>query len=157
MQGTYSVARKVNEVGYVINAPNRRKAQRLCHVNMIKPYVERAESVEHPATRTVPVLVVEKGSVVVPSEYEVASDNMKLKNSDVLANLETKLCHLSYSQQLQLSALIEKFTNVFPDVPGQTTLVSHDVDVGDSRAIKQHPYRINPVKLEAMKKEIDYM
>jgi len=35
--------------------------------------------------------------------------------------------------------------------------VSHDVDVDDSRHIKQHPYRINPVKLEAMKKEIDYM
>jgi len=50
--------------------------------------------------------------------YEVASDNMKL---NVLANLETKLSHLSYSQQLQLSALIKKFTDVFPDVPGQTT------------------------------------
>ena len=82
---------------------------------------------------------------------------MKLKNSDVLANLETKLSHLSYSQQLQLSALIKKFTDVFPDVPGQTTLVSHDVNVGDSCPIKQHPYRVNPVKLEVMKKEIDYM
>jgi len=155
--GPYSVARKVNEVDYVINTPNRRKAQRLCHVNMMKPYVEGTEEVEHLATRTVPVLAVEKGSVVVSPVYEVASDNMKLKNSDVLANLETKLCHLSYSQQLQLSALIKKFTDVFPDVPGQTTLVSHDGDVGDCRPIKQHPYRVNPVKLEAMKKEIDYM
>jgi len=104
---------------------------------MIKPYVERAESVEHLATHTVPVLVVEKGSVVVPPVCEVASDSMKLKNSDELG---TKLCHLSYSQQLQLSALIKKLTDVFPYVPGQTTLVSHDVDVGDSHPIKQHPY-----------------
>jgi len=114
--GPYSVARKVNEVDYIINTPNRWKPQRLWHVNTIKPYVERAETVEHPATCTVPVLAVEKGSVVVPPVYEVASDSMKLKNSDVLANLETKLC---YSQQLQLSALIKKFTDVFPDVPGQ--------------------------------------
>ena len=42
-------------------------------------------------------------------------------------------------------------------MPRQTTLVSHDVEVGDSRPIKQHPYCVNPVKLEVMKKEIDYM
>ena len=158
--GPYSVAKKVNEVDYVINTPDRRKVQRLCHVNMMKPYVERAGSGEHPVTRTVPVLVVEKGPidpVIVPSVGDVAGDSMKLKNSEVLANLGTKLCHLSSSQQLQLSALIKEFTDVFPDVPCQTTLVSHDVEVGNSHPIKQHPYRVNPVKLEAMKKEIDYM
>jgi len=82
----YRSLHKVNEVDSIINTPNRWKAQCLCHVNMIKPYVDRAESVEHPATRTVPVLVVEKGSVVVPPVCEVASDNMKLKTSDELGN-----------------------------------------------------------------------
>jgi len=69
----------------------------------------------------------------------------------------TKVCHLSSSQQTQFSSLIREFADVFPDVLQQTTLVSHDVNVGDSRPIKQHPYHINPVKLEAIKKEINYM
>ena len=158
--GPYSVAKKVNEVDYVINTPDRRKAQRLCHVNMMKPYVERAESSEQPVKCTVPVLTVKKGPedpVVVPSVGDVTNDSMKLKNSDVLENLGTKLRHLSCSQQTQFSVLIEEFADVFPDVPRQTTLVSHDVDVGDSRLIKQHPYRVNPVKLKAIEKEIDYM
>ena len=95
--------------------------------------------------------------MVVPLVCKVMSNSMKLKNSDVLANLGAKLCHLSCSQQMQLSALIKEFTVVFPDAPCQTTLVSHDVEVGDLHPIKQHPYRVNPVKLEAMKKEIDSM
>ena len=35
--------------------------------------------------------------------------------------------------------------------------IKHDVDVGDVRSIKQHPYRVNPVKDAAMAKEVDYM
>ena len=31
------------------------------------------------------------------------------------------------------------------------------MDVGDVRPIKQHPYRVNPVKDAAMAKEVDYM
>ena len=82
---------------------------------------------------------------------------MKLKNSDILANLGAKLQHLSPSQQVQLSSLITDFTDLFPDVPQQTTLVSHDVDVGNARPIKQHPYCANLVKLEAIRREIEYM
>ena len=118
--GPYSVAKKANEVDYVINTPDRRKAQRLCHVNMMKPYVERTESSRQSVKCTLPVLSVRKGSiepVVVPSVCEVTSNSMKLKNSDVLANLGAKLCHLSCSQQMQLSALIKEFTDLFPDVP----------------------------------------
>ena len=33
----------------------------------------------------------------------------------------------------------------------------HDVDVGDARPIKQHPYRVNPIKLEKLRQEVQYM
>ena len=33
----------------------------------------------------------------------------------------------------------------------------HDVDVGDTRPIKQHPYRMNPEKGKLAEKEIEYM
>ena len=38
-----------------------------------------------------------------------------------------------------------------------TTLACHDVDVGNARPIKQHPYRLNPGKLAILRKEVDYM
>jgi len=43
--------------------------------------------------------------------------------------------------------------NLLSYVPGKTTVV---VDVGDTPPIKQHPYRVNPVKLK-IRNEIDYM
>jgi len=62
--------------------------------------------------------------------------------------------HLSASRQAQLSLLLNEFIDVFPDVPTQTTVTLHDVEVGDAHPIKQHPY---PLKLEVMKKEVEYM
>ena len=46
---------------------------------------------------------------------------------------------------------------MFPDVPGKVTAVHHDVDVGDAHPIKQHPYQMNPIKLAAMRQEVEYL
>ena len=101
-------------------------------------------------------MVIQKGhtDVKATSRCDITSDHLKLKTSDVLANLGAKLGYLSSSQQIQFISLIRKFANLFPDVPQQTTLVSHDVEAGDCRPIKQHPHCINPVQLERIKKEL---
>ena len=39
----------------------------------------------------------------------------------------------------------------------KTNAALHDVIVGDALPIKQHPYRLNPLKLQNMRKEIQYM
>ena len=46
---------------------------------------------------------------------------------------------------------------VFPDVPSCTTYIYHDVDVGSALPCKQHPYRVNPVKLQYLCNEVEYM
>ena len=56
-----------------------------------------------------------------------------------------------------MAALITEFSDLFSDVPGRTNCVHHHVDVGDAGPIKQNPYRVNPRKLEFLKKELDYM
>ena len=53
--------------------------------------------------------------------------------------------------------MIYEFQDIFSDVPTRTTEAYHDVDVGDSAPIKQHPYRLNTVKAELMKQEVQYM
>ena len=45
----------------------------------------------------------------------------------------------------------------FPDVPSRTNAADWDVDVGDHEAIKQHPYRVNPLKRAHFNKETEYM
>ena len=65
--------------------------------------------------------------------------------------------HLSASEQDEVTRLIVDFAELFPDVPGKTECVFHDVDVGDTMPIKQHPYLVNPIKLKFLRKEIEYM
>lgn len=40
--GPYAVVHKVSDRDYVIATPDRRQQKRLCHINMLKPYFERA-------------------------------------------------------------------------------------------------------------------
>ena len=82
---------------------------------------------------------------------------MSLNNSSIIANLSDKFCHLSETQEQSLRELFDNFPELFKDTPGRTTLTKHDVDVGDTRPIKQHPYRANPQKQEIIRKEVQYM
>ena len=64
-------------------------------------------------------------------------------------------------EQEQLISLIREFslkTSMFPDTPpGRTQVGCHDVDVGQAPPVKQHPYRLNPDKLQIICEEVDYM
>ena len=77
--------------------------------------------------------------------------------TDALRDLTNKLSHLSTSEGEEIAAPITEFSDLFSDVPGKTNCVHHHVDVGDAVPIKQNPYRVNPHKLEFLKKELDYM
>ena len=42
-------------------------------------------------------------------------------------------------------------------MPKQTHVIEHDIDVGSAIPIKQHPYRVNPMKRAILRKEVEYM
>ena len=81
----------------------------------------------------------------------------RLKNSEVLQHLDSKVDHLRPDEQVLLFDVIRDFGSLFSDTPGRTSVVTHDVDIGDSKPIKQWPYRMNPRKLQLAQKEIEYM
>lgn len=63
------------------------------------------------------------------------------------------MLHLEPSQRCGVLNLVEQFSCLFNDV----TVVEHDIDVGTARLVKQHPYRVNLIKRELMKKVVDYL
>ena len=171
--GPYIITKKVGDVNYVIHTPDRRRTERFCHVNMLKRYFERED-----AAKVATITSVCLGESVKESEDPVPADddpvpadddpvpaddvtmsNSRLQNSNVLANLGKKLCHLSEPQQQQVTSLILDFVDLFPDTPGKTSCSYHDVDVMGATPIKQHPYRVNPMKLQLLRKEVhvEYM
>ena len=146
--GPYTIEKKVNETNYVINTPDRRKKQWVCHINMLKQYFGRDVK---------PTLVTQKVSSW-EEEKEVTQDlSWPGSNSEVLGNLDKKLKHLDPVQRKELSDIILSFPSIFKDSPGRTNLLYHDVEVGDNKPIKQYPYRINPTKAKIITDEVDYM
>ena len=81
----------------------------------------------------------------------------RLRNSEILADLNAFLAHLPLSDRDDLIAIINSHENLFSDVPGRTTAIAHDIDVGDNRPIKQHAYRANPLKRLQLQKEVKFM
>ena len=93
------------------------------------------------------------------SEVSLGNDQqpIKLQNSHILNDLSTKLSHLPSVQRKRLAEAINQYKEVVPDVPNKMNLVEHDVDVGDSTPIKQHTYRVSPMKKELLDKKVQYM
>lgn len=41
--GPYEISRKISDLNYIVNTPDRRKGTQMCHINTIKPYYERGK------------------------------------------------------------------------------------------------------------------
>ena len=74
-----------------------------------------------------------------------------------MRNLNNKLFHLEPSQQEELKQLIHEYEHLFPDIPTGTDKIYHYVIVEDSKPIKQHPYRMNPLKQKHLQDEVKYL
>ena len=151
----YEIRDRLSDTDYVISTPERRKKTRVSHVNMLKAYFTR-----EPVTPGI-ALVVTSSAAPAPEDNFLhrAADpqTARLSNSEMLQELPSRLDHLSPGQQQNLLSLVARFPELFGDVPSQTSVLSHDVDVGNARPIKQHAYRVNSVKRALMKQEAEYL
>ena len=167
--GPYKVVKKINDTNYLVKTPGRRKETQVCHINILKTYHKKPKpklvtlnnrlGLESPSHSESCVGQVAEKEEDTASEVRLENDQqpIKLQNSQILNDLGTKLSHLPLVQRKELAEVITQYREVFPDVPSKTNLIEHDVDVGDSAPIKQHPYRISPIKKELLDKEVQYM
>ena len=167
--GPYKVVKKISDTNYLIKTPGRRKETQVCHINMLKAYHEKPKPelvtlnnrlvLESPTHSKDCVGEVAEKEEDTESEVRLENDQqpIKLQNSQILNDLGTKLSHLPSVQRKELVKVITQYREVFPDVPSKTNLIEPDVDVGDSAPIKQHPYRVSPMKKELLDKEVQYM
>ena len=167
--GPYKVVKKISDTNYLVKTPDRRKETQVCHINMLKAYHEKPKpelvtlnnrlGLESPTHSKDCVGQVAEKEEDTESEVRLGNDQqpIKLQNSQILNDLGTKLSHLPLVQRKELAEVITQYREVFPGVPSKTNLIEHDVDVGDSAPIKQHPYRVSPMKKELLDKEVQYM
>jgi hypothetical protein len=115
--GPFDIAKKVNDLNYIVKTPGRRKSKQLCHINMIKQYYDRSDvdrpNVESVATTGTEVTKSDKDS----HTHGYDQSTLRLKNSDILSELRCKRSHLPDNKQKELKSLIQEFSRLFPDVP----------------------------------------
>ena len=109
--GPYTIARKVNDVDYIVNTPDRRKITRLCHVNMLKEYYDRDNSQTiNPVAHVVVFDGNEKSKIVIDElvdnvltdcvDFYPTVQKAFVKNSEVLNDLGTNFDYLSSDEAL---------------------------------------------------------
>lgn len=159
--GPYEIETKVSELNYIVKIPGRHKNKQLYHINMLKEYNDRNETADSERHSVVScsttIKQLEDHGSDTPLRNLIDQSDPKLHNSDVLADLDLKLAHLNKKEKNEIKNLIQEFAHLFPNVPKRTDFIYHDVDVGDANPIKQHPYRMNPLKQKHCQTEIDYM
>ena len=129
--GSYKVLKRVGDLDYVIETPDRRKSTQQCHINIVKPYFERGVKKSVMFTDS----NVENDSNQEHEEwsdtpYIYAKYKITSSNSETLADLETELNHVPPDKRILLIDLLLKYKSVFPDVPFRTNVLKYDVDVG---------------------------
>ena len=156
--GPYVIQNKISEVNYVLSTPDRRKKTQLCHINMLKAYFDRSEITPREQVSVNAVCSYsDNNNLKEESNIFDVTCSAKLTNSETLQNLDDKLKHLDSNKKENLKLVINKYEHLFSDSPTQTNVLFHDVDVGDASPIKQHPYRVNPIKQQYLEKEITYL
>ena len=163
--GPYTVVKQLSEQNYLIATPDRRKHHQLCHINLLKAYYPRASQqqsmsldVVHPVcvSNTRPTCGEALCEDGLPN-HDSALLTGRQKNSEVLADLDGVVGHLSESRRTDLVDLIRGYPSLFGDVPSRTHLLEHDIDVGDATPIKQRFYRVSPEKRKFLDTEVEYM
>ena len=162
-RGPYTVEKKISDLDYVILTPDKRRHSRVCHVNMLKPYYTRDNiktdlcnfNLPGPESSVLLSSLVEDDDAVTPPSRCVIEG--RLNNSAMLSVIADRLPHLTPSQTADILSVIADFPELFGDVPTVTTVLEHDIDVGDGGPIKQHPYRVNPEKRAILQREVEYM
>ena len=86
--GPYVVEKKVSDVNYVIQTPDRQGEKRLCHVNMLKKYVE-----SNPSEVVTPVFCVADNEVEAVQSFPPAATKMELMRFLKMAGFYRWFCH----------------------------------------------------------------
>ncbi|XP_070403201.1 uncharacterized protein [Nothobranchius furzeri] len=160
-EGPFEILSKLGDTNYVLNTPARRQKSRVCHVNMLKRY-EDGSPLSKPVTTCVLVPDAANKPMVPQEAGEVGEDfpsscSPRLNNSEALKELEGQITHLSPEMAGDLVKLIHSRKSLFVDVPTQTTVLAHHVEVSEAKPIRQHPYRASPEKRLIMKEETEYL
>ncbi|KAJ8352462.1 hypothetical protein SKAU_G00239380 [Synaphobranchus kaupii] len=112
-KGPNPILKKVGGCNYVVSMPDCRLKTRLCHINLLKQYVERTPGTPICYSAVAPPEV--EGEEFVHSHPEPVS--AKLQNTQTCDQLGEQLSYLTESQRRDIVQLVEVYPDLFKDTP----------------------------------------
>ena len=153
-EGPFKVTEKLSNLNYRIETPSRKQKSRVVHINQIKLYHRR----EGVAVGTVQSSSNEEKDVDLNRFRDVDIPCPKLKNSEILHDLDNKLEHVPDHGRVGLKKMILAHTKVFSDTPGRAKVDPIGVKLKPgSKPSYQYPYRYNPQKLNAIEEDTTFL
>lgn len=149
--GPKKVVKKISETNYIIEEITGKRKQSLVHVNLLKPYYEKAEIVAMTITQP----GEDRNELNIP-KLEARKDATVLTPKEVLEKAKG-VGLLTENQRDELKKLIQEFPGLFSNRPGRTELIEHDIVLKEEKIIRTRAYSHSPRIREIIDKEIDKM
>ena len=147
-KGPFEVVEAVNKMDYRVKVGNKVKVY---HINLLKKYEERQNVI----SASVTIIESEQdndGAVDDENLLDLADLKGKETFKDVLISEE-----LSDSQRSQVQELLEEFSEIFTEVPGDTNLEEHKIELTSKDPIRVRQYPLPYAKLEDVDQEVKTM
>nr|XP_008105066.1 PREDICTED: uncharacterized protein LOC100554808 [Anolis carolinensis] len=139
--GPWKVLRRHSGVNYSIY-DEQSNVEKLVHVNMLKPYVNRS----------VNVCMIISGEET--GTFPFWEGNRKAYRSSEQVKVDEGL---SQSQQKQVRKLLNKYDHLFSDLPGRVQGIYHQIITGDTPPIASPPYRVTGKITKCIEREVKEM
>ena len=140
-QGPYQIVKRIGKVNYLIDMHDRRKRQRVFHVNMLRKW--------H-VSPTVSLWAEELSE----SDPE---DDVPIWNEGRAEDTPKIGDQLNLEQQSELQELLRGYQDVFQNIPGRTNMTQHNIVSGSASPVKLPPYRLPYAYRDTVKQELEKM
>ena len=171
-----------SEVNYVIDINGRHKTY---HINMLKEYVMRPQNLipDIESTCNVSSLVTNQENVCNVTANHVDAENMlscsnvsiiddvheetdaesfsqieipSLEQTESIVNVKVN-AQLTDSQKVDVSNVLQEFTNIFTDVPLKTECITHVIELTSEEPVHLKPYPLPFSSEKIINEEVDSM
>ena len=154
-RGPFVVLEWRNKVTYLINEDGKSK---LYHINLLKKYYRRAQVGQAQVLDEVPTLdpscrptlTVQVCALDENAEIEEDSDDSPITPDGLVGpedpnvSSDSNICSdLSSEKRTSIDNLINKYKDVFSDIPGCTSAIKHDINLTTTERLKSNLYPID--------------
>lgn len=160
-QGPFAVEEKIRLNDYVINIKGKRRTY---HANMLKRYYERDVPTNPITIGAVMTLDAASAGIINPEigeeteEYQDGLLELYQGKQQTETSQDVSLGGgLESNQQLQLMELLNKFGDIFSDLPGNATGMEHSIQLTTDEPVKSKPYGLPYRVRETLKEDIKDM